>query len=281
MLLAKLYRHYNDPALYSGFSFERIVVALPPTRDHPVHPGARQSWWYTSFVSFVILAMAALLVGDSGPATAHSLAREIERHYARTSTLQAVFLERVLQDGGVRVETGTVYFRRPGKMRWEYESPDQKLFLVDGKHVWLYVPADRTASRAPVKQSSDLRTPLALLTGKVHLSQLCGKIEVADLSAAGSAGGGSSERPVSSNNVVLRCWPHKGAEQESFREILLEVDPQYRLVRILVREPGNVETEFRFGRWQENIPLPEAKFHFEPPPGVAIVDEAELVGSAR
>jgi len=228
----------------------------------------------------VILALAALLVGDSGPATAHSLAQKIERHYARTSTLQAVFLERVLQDGAIRVESGTVYFRRPGKMRWEYESPEQKLFLVDGKHVWLYVPADHTATRAPVKQSSDLRTPLALLTGKVHLSQLCGRIEMADQSAAGTSGGNPSERPASLGNVVLRCWPHRGGEQESFREILFEADPQFRLVRIVVREPGSVETEFRFGKWQEGISLPEAKFHFEPPPGVAIVDETQLAGSA-
>jgi outer membrane lipoprotein carrier protein len=232
-------------------------------------------------MNVAILALVILLAGESGPAAAHSLAQKIEQHYSRTSTLQAVFLEKVLQDGAIRVESGTVYFRRPGKMRWEYESPELKLFLVDGKHVWLYVPADRTASRAPVKQSSDLRTPLALLTGKVRLSQLCGRIEMVDQSAAGTSGRDPSERPASSNNVVLRCWPHKGGEEESFREILLEADPQYRLVRVLVREPGNAETEFRFGNWQEGIPLPEAKFHFEPPPGVAIVDEAELAGSAR
>lgn len=232
-------------------------------------------------MNVVILALVILLAGESGPPTAHSLTQKIEQHYARTSTLQAVFLERVLQDGGIRAESGTVYFRRPGKMRWEYESPEQKLFLVDGKHVWLYVPADHTATRAPVKQSSDLRTPLALLTGKVHLSQLCGQVDLAGQAATSNPGGDPSERPTSLGNVVLRCWPHKGREQESFREILLEVDPQFRLVRILVREPGNVETEFRFGKWQENIPLQEAKFHFEPPPGVAIVDEAQLAGSVR
>lgn len=179
------------------------------------------------------------------------------------------------------MESGTVYFRRPGKMRWEYESPEQKLFLVDGKRVWLYVPADRTASRAPVKQSSDLRTPLALLTGKVRLSQLCGQIEQVGSSGGPASGGDPMARPTSVANIVLRCLPHKGGEEESFREILLEVDPEGRLARVLLREPGKVETEFRFGNWQENIPLPEAKFHFEPPPGVAIVDEAELTGSAR
>jgi hypothetical protein len=44
----------------------------------------------------------------------------------------------------------------------------------------------------------------------------------------------------------------------------------------VIRQPGNAETEFRFGSWQLNIPIAEAKFHFEAPPGVAIVDEATL-----
>jgi outer membrane lipoprotein-sorting protein len=59
------------------------------------------------------------------------------------------------------------------------------------------------------------------------------------------------------------------------------MDPSSRLVRVLIREAGDVETEFRFGDWQENVTLPEAKFHFEPPAGVAIVNEADLTGAIR
>ena len=77
-------------------------------------------------------------------------------------------------------ESGTVYFSRPGRMRWEYESPEQKLFLVDGANAWFYVPADHTASRAKINESSDWRTPLALLAGKADLSQLCRDIQIVD-----------------------------------------------------------------------------------------------------
>jgi outer membrane lipoprotein-sorting protein len=60
------------------------------------------------------------------------------------------------------------------------------------------------------------------------------------------------------------------------REVLLETDPQARLVRVVLREAGNIETEFRFGNWEENIPIAEAQFHFQPPPGLTVVDEADL-----
>ena len=75
-----------------------------------------------------------------------------EDHYRSVKTLKAIFLERY-SDGpqNIQLESGTVYFSRPGRMRWEYESPETKLFLVDGKTVWFFVPSDKTATRAPDK----------------------------------------------------------------------------------------------------------------------------------
>lgn len=209
--------------------------------------------------------------------TASGLARAIEAHYRRVKTLQAVFLERYTEGHqGIRVESGTVYFSRPGRMRWEYESPESKLFLVDGANVWFYVPADRTASREKLKESSDWRTPFALITGKVKFSRLCGKIEV-----DGTRGASAPADRTAEGNLELRCLPRAdspSATGETFREILIEVNSAYQLVRVRIREPGDVETEFRFANWQENVPLPEAKFHFKPPAGVAIVDETALAG---
>ena len=90
----------------------------------------------------------------------------LEARYRAARTLRATFLERYSENGRpVRVEAGRAYFRKPGKMRWEYESPENNLFLVDGKTAWFYVPADHTVTRVPAKQSTDWRTPLALLAG--------------------------------------------------------------------------------------------------------------------
>lgn len=209
---------------------------------------------------------------------AHSVVRALEVRYQHAQTLSADFYERYSDgNGGDTAESGVVYFSRPGRMRWEYESPETKLFVVDGTNVWFYVPADRTASRAKVKESSDWRTPLALLTGKANFARLCRTIDVVDqLTDANLA-----DRPTGAEDIVLRCLPRGGADDagEDIREVLLESDPGAHLVRIVIRQPGNLQTEFRFGNWKENVPIPESQFHFLPPPGVAIVDEATLAGS--
>ena len=227
-----------------------------------------------------VLALALIFAGlfaASSPVqrTARDIAHAIETRYHHAATLKAAFFERYSDgNGGISAESGTVYFSRPSRMRWEYRSPEEKLFLVDGTHVWFYVPADHTASRAQVKESSDWRTPLALLTGKADFARLCKSIDVVDPSTAVNP----EDKPLAAGNTVLRCVPREGGGDQA-REVLLESDPDARLMRVVVRQPGNLETEFRFGNWEENVPISELKFHFDPPKGVAIVDEQSLADS--
>src|SRR5712671_6004756 len=109
----------------------------------------------------------------------NTIVARLQAKYRSARTLQAAFLERYTENGQVvRSEAGTAYFRRPGKMRWEYEAPEKDLFLVDGKTAWFYVPGDHTVTRVPAKQSADWRTPLALLAGEMKVSRVCARVEL-------------------------------------------------------------------------------------------------------
>jgi outer membrane lipoprotein carrier protein len=221
----------------------------------------------------VLTGLPAAAATDS-PDSAKSLAHLLEEHYRQPHTLQAVFLERYSEgQKQARVESGNVYFRRPGQMRWEYDSPEKKLFLVDGKMTWFYVPYDHTVTKAPVKESSDWRTPLALLTGKANLARLCSQIDLI------------SQPGIPTGHAVLRCVPKepKGSSGDvEYTEVLLEMDKASgELARIEIRQPGAIDLEYRFGNWQTDVALTESLFRFEVPRGVAIVDGAALAGSPR
>lgn len=221
--------------------------------------------------AFFLACAALLLPGASGAGSpqnsspAKSLAHLLGEHYRTPRTLQAIFLERYSEgQKQVRVESGAVYFLRPGKMRWEYDSPEKKLFLVDGKTTWFYVPYDHTVTKTPVKESSDWRTPLALLTGKADLQRLCGRLDLVQ------------EAGLPTGHAVLRCVPRRGetsADAPDFTEVLLEVDASSgELARIEVRQSGGIDLEYRFGNWKSNVPLDASLFRFQVPQGVAIVD---------
>src|SRR5258708_29162673 len=197
----------------------------------------------------------------------------MEARYRSAKTLQATFLERYAENGSVlRSEAGTAYFRRPGKMRWEYERPEKDLFLVDGKTGRFYVPADHTVTRVPAKQSEDLRTPLALLAGEMKISRICARVELAE-----------TVKPLREGDAVLRCrvrGEKKSGDQSDsvlgangtdaiFFEVARETG---ELERLIVRQAGGIEVEFRFENWRFDPPLPETMFRFDPPSGVAIVN---------
>jgi len=188
----------------------------------------------------------------------------LESRYQKAATLQATFLERYSENGKqVRVEAGTAYFLRPGKMRWEYEKPETSLFLVDGKYVWFYAPQDHTATRMPTKQSEDWRTPIAFLTTGMKLERICSEVDPA-----------KDVNPSKAENAVYRCVL-RGAEKEPSgraQAVLFEATPQNELARIVIPLAAGMQIEFEFRNWEWNPPLAKTLFTFEPPPGIAIVN---------
>jgi outer membrane lipoprotein carrier protein len=228
-------------------------------------------------LSLLAFAWAILTSLSSQGPEGKIIAAKLEARYRGARTLAAAFLERYSENGQiVRSEAGMAYFRRPGKMRWEYQAPEKNLFLVDGKTAWFYVPGDHTVTRAPAKQSTDWRTPLALLAGEMKLSRVCARVEPA-----------TAEKPATQDNAVLYCplrGEGSGSQQEGSaaantqdarpdESVYLEIRPATgELARVLVREKGGVEIEFKFTAWRFDPPVADSFFRFDVPPGVAIVN---------
>jgi outer membrane lipoprotein carrier protein len=199
---------------------------------------------------------------------------QFETIYRTARTLHVTFLERYFENGSlVRAESGVAYFRKPGKMRWEYEKPEKNLFLVDGKDAWFYTPIDHTATRVPARQSDDWRTPLALLAGEGKLSRVCDRVLPARLPVITDTS--LPAAPGIGFECVLKGRtkdPVADSQGESASRVFLEISDKGNLARVLVQSPGSVLTEFRFKDWEVDPPLPDSLFRFVPPRGVVIVD---------
>jgi outer membrane lipoprotein carrier protein len=208
-----------------------------------------------------VIPLLVLAVAASVPNPADSLVRALENRYNRMKTLQATFVQVYKADmtGPARQEAGTVYMKKPGKMRWEYARPEVKLFVSDGKTIYFYVPQDAQVTRIPVKESDDLRTPLAFLLGRMNLKRAF-RVELANDAA-----------PIDPGNPVLRLTPKR--EGERFRELLLEVEKGDHVRRVRVTEADGGMTEFRLSGEAGNVTLDDSMFRFQPPPGVEVIEE--------
>src|SRR5580658_10042464 len=218
---------------------------------------------------FIPLALAlcvtAAVVTTTGVAASPALdvkteAAAVDAHYNHLRSLEAQFTELYRGAGMERTESGTLWLKKPGKMRWEYRSPREKLFVSDGRDAWFYVPDDRQARKMAAKKLEDIRSPLEFLLGKTKLEK-----ELQGLSLAPDV------TPLAQGNVVFRGVPTAYADQIS--EIMLEVTPEHRMARIVISQVDGATTEYRFTDQKDDVPLADGRFQFKPPAGTETVDD--------
>jgi outer membrane lipoprotein carrier protein len=210
----------------------------------------------------LLICGQALRAQTHGP-DARQVAARIDARYNSMKSLRADFTE-IYSGGGIRrSESGILWIKKPSKMRWEYVSPQKKIFVTDGATAWFYVPGERQARRTTVKKLDDLRSPLRYLLGRTKLEK-----ELHGLSLAPDV------PPETAGNVVLRGIP-VGME-ERISQVLLESDGQGWLRRIVMEELDGSRTEFRLEKQRENVVASSAEFSFQPPAGVEVLQSDQL-----
>jgi outer membrane lipoprotein carrier protein len=215
-----------------------------------------------NFRAWKTVAIALALAGQQAIAlpNVHTVAQAVDQHYDRLHSLQADFTEIYQGTGSERTESGTLWLKKPGKMSWEYRSPEEKLFVSDGKDAWLYLPAEKQVRKSSLKNLEDLRSPLAFLLGKTKLEK-----ELDSLAFAPNVQAWKAE------DSILTGIP-RGME-DRVKQVLLEITPENRIARIIIAGTDDSITEYRFSSQKEDVPVPDSKFHFRAPPGTETVQD--------
>jgi outer membrane lipoprotein carrier protein len=186
---------------------------------------------------------------------AHAMAQRVDQHYNKLHSLTAGFTESYDGLGVKRTESGTLLLEKPGRMRWDYSSPEGKLFLLDGKFAWFYAKGDPHVQRMKAKDLDDLRSPLRFLLGHTQLEKEFNQLTL---------------RPVANGEFTLSGVP-KGQENRIAR-VTLTVRADGAITGIEIEEIDGVMTRFAFTDEAVNAAVPANAFRFIPPAGVPIVD---------
>ena len=216
----------------------------------------------TAFTSLIVFLLTASAIAQENSRVDEVVA-QVERRYNRVQTLRAAFIQRFTSGPTTMVESGTVHFRKPGRMRWEYDSPEEKLFLTDGEYAYFYVPAERQVRRAKVKESAHWQTTFALILGRVRLRKVFSRIDLVTLNRAGD--------PV---RWQLRGHPRSG--RQGFKQVVFDLDGDYRIRRVEIQQRDGALMEFHFRRWQDNPAVDAELFRPAFPSGTAWIDEGEI-----
>jgi outer membrane lipoprotein carrier protein len=220
---------------------------------------------------FALVLAALLLIGrqadtqtpaPSAP-NAAELAASLQRKYETVRDFSAEFVQ--TYRGGVLnrqiKDTGTVVIRKPGRMRWEYKTPEEKLFVSDGVKVYWYVPKDKQVQESLVPSGDQASTPALFLAGQGNITR--------DFTAT------VAERPEgqAAGTLALKLVPRTA--QAEYDWLIIVVDPVTLALRGLVTGDSQGGTSsFAFTNLKENVGPADKLFTFVPPRGVEVVTDS-------
>ena len=207
----------------------------------------------TRFALWVSLALLPLQAADID---LENLLKGVEQRYNRAKTLQVQFNESYSVQGRARKsESGALTLRKPGRMRWDYTTPSGKLFLSDGKDVYLYTPEAHKVEKTKLKASEDMRAPLAFLLGKLDFSK-----EFRDFA-------------VKQDGPNFLIAAKAKTDQLPYTNVQMLVSPDYQIQRLVVDGQDQSILTFQFTDEKVNPPVNDALFKFQMPAGATLVTE--------
>jgi outer membrane lipoprotein carrier protein len=187
------------------------------------------------------------------------LLKGVEDRYNRVQTIRSSFQETYIQQGRRRTESGDLFLRKPGRMRWVYTSPAGKLFVSDGKDVYFYSPESNRAEKMKLKETEDLRAPMAFLLGKLDFNR-----DFKEFRSIPESGG-----------TVITAIPKN--DKMPYREVSFRVGPDFRIERLIVTGQDASVLDFTFANEQLNPKLADNLFRFELPKGAEFVDSSQEI----
>ncbi|HEY4361768.1 MAG TPA: outer membrane lipoprotein chaperone LolA [Bryobacteraceae bacterium] len=200
-------------------------------------------------LSLVLLAATLLPAQD-----VDTVLKGVENRYNNINTLQVDFSYTLAKGLRRSVQKGVLYLHKPGRMRWQYSTPEGNLFISDGKYVYDYDAKANEMWKQKLNDAGDLRGALGFLLGKINFD--------ADFKQFES----------DSKTGLIKAIPK--SDKAPYTEISFLATPDFVIHRLIVKGVDGSTSDYTFENEKKNPPVPDTMFHFTPPPGVKLVDEA-------
>jgi outer membrane lipoprotein carrier protein len=206
-------------------------------------------------------AVQAAAQPGPGQPPAAQIAAALQKKYDAVKDFTADFVHD--SEGGLlrkkQTESGFLQVKKPGKMRWDYKKPESKVFVSDGRRIYLYVPADNQVIVSPVPDEDQATTAVLFLVGKGNLTR--------DFTVTYADGGNA-------DTYSLRLQPRLPERDYDWLQII--VDRKTLQIRSLsAADSQGGRSTFQFSNLKENVGLSDKAFEFKIPRGADVTDHGD------
>lgn len=210
----------------------------------------------TALLLLSCLSVASAPVAARQAKTAEQVAAALQAKYDRIKDFRADFTQHY-ESGVLKrkvTERGRVEVKKPGKMRWDYNDPDDKLFISDGRRIYLWVPADKQVTISCVPEDDQATTAVLFLVGKGNLTRDF-NVRFAGQPAPGT--------------YHLRLDPKLPERDYDWLELVIDESTLgIRSLTAADRQGG--QSTFVLTNVKENVGLSDKTFAFTPPRGADV-----------
>jgi outer membrane lipoprotein carrier protein len=201
-----------------------------------------------------------------------TLVDRMQAFYETTSDFSADFRQDYFYKISKRTQTstGTVLFRKPGLMRWDYVKPSSKTFVLAGVKVYMHDPEAKLLTVASIG-TSKLSASVTFLFGQGKLAE---EFAMTQKDCAKCTG------------TLLQLEPL--VPDPRFTRIFLEVDPKSaQVLKSTVVDPDGSENAISFlnlktntaSTWDGGTGSVDPRFKLSPPPDTQVQDFTMGVGA--
>ncbi|MBI1748027.1 MAG: outer membrane lipoprotein chaperone LolA [Acidobacteria bacterium] len=233
-----------------------------PTR-HSGRAGKRRRFFIVLiFVGLFFWVTLPLQAAADAPAPKlEDIIDRVQRKYEAIDRFSANFLQIYTSNVNSvrREESGILYMKKPGKMRWEYQKPESKLFVSDGKKSFFYVPSDRQVTERKYSPDDRESVPFLFLFGQGDLRrEFIVSWEIIEPKRRGE-------------NYLVRLRPK--LDNRAFIAVLVEIVPaDYSIERMVVIDSMEDHSEFILSHFDSAAKFDDKLFEFKVPKGVDVLN---------
>jgi outer membrane lipoprotein carrier protein len=184
----------------------------------------------------------------------------IQKKYEEITDFHAKFTQEATVKALDKVQKseGEVWFKKPGKMRWNYYTPEKDEIVSDGRTLWFYDVAEKQVIESPLAQVSDTQNTTSLLSGLGNIK------EVFDASFA------DATELTSNGNYMLELKPKTGEEQ--YNKAIVAFDKDTMVVNsIYLYDPFGNLTTISLKDIEIDKGVQDSLFSFTVPSGVEVI----------
>jgi outer membrane lipoprotein carrier protein len=219
--------------------------------------------------SYLFIITVGMLMGliclPEGTVQAETLSREqiaqgLQRTYEKTADFKARFVQEVTLASVNRKEReeGTVYYKPPQRMLWDYTKPKVKKLIINPTKAYLYVPQDQAVYVQDTPKLLKSQILVRLLDG---LGKVTEDFNLAFVKA--------TEPTDAEGNYLLYLTPKKvDLGVDRIQVTVHKTD--FTIIQCQFSDVYGNRTAVSFRNIVLNSNLPDRLFQFKPPPKVEI-----------